>query len=861
MVASATNANIVDTPRFSSNLCESIHVENSGMTDTLFLPDQQVTYENAGQPTVDVSTLASFLRFGYWGGSEHHWSSSTITYNLGNLNASERTLALAALDTWHNVANLTFVQSATANINFNHDGSLTAVTSSSWSGTSMTSAIVDISSDWVARYGTGIDTYSYQTYIHEIGHALGLGHQGPYNSSATYGTDNIYANDTWQFSVMSYFAQNNYGGSSYRFTMTPMMADIYAVASIYGAANTRAGDTVYGFNSSAGSIFNFASYAQAPAFTITDAGGNDTLDASGYSANQTIDLRAGNFSSIGGLVNNVAIAISCTIEIAKGGSGGDIIIANDFGCTLYGNGGNDSLFGGAGNDLLIGGSGNDALNGGGGVNGARFSGSRGLYAISDLGGGSIRVVGADGTDTLSNVRNLFFDDATIAWPVAPVISSFGDFNSNASRDYIWRDSGAYMTMWEYDASAQSISTTNLGVVGLTWSILSSGHFSAASTDQMLVKSGPDSEMALWWVNGGSRTGVNIGPYWNNVNYVASGQFTNNGGAGIANFLVSNPGDGHLYDWWINGSNQLQGIDLGAVGKDKAVIGTGQFSGQGGTNFLVTNTTDRHLYDWWVNGSNQLQGYDLGAVGSDVSFIAAGKFNANAAGNDSFLVVNTADKHLYNWWINPVSHALTGADLGAAWSGVQFLAAGRFDNSTTNDQILVKNTSDNHLYVWWVDGANVLSGLDLGAATGIDFIESRHFNNANGSGSNAEWLMRNTADGHLYEWWVSGGRLSGADLGTAPGQIMIPSDGMSTPPVAPLENAVSANVGLVSAGGAPTLSAATWLATPSLDLLIQSAAMFGISSGADTFASTPFSSQGTPDSLILPDPRNSGLHFG
>ena len=42
--------------------------------------------------------------------------------------------------------------------------------------------------------------------------------------------------------------------------MTPMMADIMAVQKMYGAANTRAGDTVYGFGSTAGSIYDFATY-------------------------------------------------------------------------------------------------------------------------------------------------------------------------------------------------------------------------------------------------------------------------------------------------------------------------------------------------------------------------------------------------------------------------------------------------------------------------------------------------------------------------------------------------------------------------------------------------------------------------
>ena len=237
----------------------------------------------------------------------------------------------------------------------------------------ITTATIDISADWITTDGgandgkTGIDSYGYQTYIHEIGHALGLGHQGPYNGSAIYATNATYANDTWQYSVMSYFAQDNYSGSSYRYVVTPQMADIYAVDQIYGAATTRAGNTVYGFHNTAGSIYDFTAYSQAPALTIYDSGGSDTLDCSGYSAAQTIDLHAGSFSSVGGLVHNIGIALNATIENAIGGSGNDTLIANDLGCTLTGGGGNDTLIGGAGADRLVCGPGVDVMTGGGGA--------------------------------------------------------------------------------------------------------------------------------------------------------------------------------------------------------------------------------------------------------------------------------------------------------------------------------------------------------------------------------------------------------------------------------------------------------------------------------------------------------------
>jgi serralysin len=164
--------------------------------------------------------------------------------------------------------------------------------------------------------------YGLQTLNHELGHAIGLSHPGDYNfgddndgdgqpDPITYEGDAFYYQDNNQYSIMSYFDSYEAGNNQidwnlmrFIYPSTPMVDDIRVAQEKYGVeTSTRTGDTVYGFNASAdvtNAAMRFEAGDTLSIFTIWDAGGNDTLDLSGYRTGSIIDLREGAYSSAGG---------------------------------------------------------------------------------------------------------------------------------------------------------------------------------------------------------------------------------------------------------------------------------------------------------------------------------------------------------------------------------------------------------------------------------------------------------------------------------------------------------------------------------------------------------------------------------
>jgi serralysin len=521
-----------------------------------------------------------------------------------------------------------------------------------------------------------VGSYEFYTLMHELGHAVGLSHPGLYNAgpgqTITYATDAEFIQDTQQYTVMSYFDESNAMPSSWgSYPDTLMLYDIYALQQIYGAnMSTRAGDTVYGFHSNAGSdVYDFATNT-VPVVCIWDGGGIDTLDLSGYSASENISLIGGTFSNVGGQMDNVSIAYGAVIENAIGGSSSDLIhlSADAVDNLVNGNGGSDTVWVsydyGSGYTLLTGSTASDLI-----------------------------MLGAAGIDTLLNCESVHFANGTTVSTASllastPVAHPTHDFNGDGTNDILVREEGSGAI--SYGAMSQG----SIGWNGLDtlpeWTIEGVGDFDANGHDNdLLVRQTGTDYLSYGEVSNGSIS-------WHGLDFLPAawtiqglGDFDADGDRNA--FLVRQTNTGYLsYGEVSNGSISWHGLDF--LPTDWTVQTLGDFDGDGhGNDVLVQETSTGYLsYGEVGNGSISWHGLDFLPAGWAVQDV--GDFDGDGLDND-VLVQQASTGYLSYGEVSDGSISWHGLDVLPGWT-VQ--SVGDFDGDGLDNDVLVRQASTGYL---------------------------------------------------------------------------------------------------------------------------------------------------------------------
>ncbi len=378
--------------------------------------------------TYSFPSSASYYGSGYGSGEP--------LSNFEALNSTQMNAVRAILAEYSAVANVTFKEiTETASVHADIRLAESDKPSTAWSYYPTTAA--EGGDAWFNNTKGYYDNpvlgnYAYASFIHELGHAMGLKH--PHEVSGSFGAMPV-DKDSLEYSVMSYRSyigqsiSGSYVNAYGSYPQSLMMYDIAALQKMYGANfNTNSGNSTYTWSTSTGEMFINGVGQGTPAtntifLTIWDGGGNDTYDFSNYKTGVIVNLQPGQWSTAsagqlallkydgshvaaGNIANSLLYNgdLRSLIENAIGGSGND---------QLIGNVANNVLDGGAGNDRMTGGAGNDTLQGGVGTDTAVFSGLIAQYHVTQLGDGSLSVVDVrsgspDGSDIVWNVEQFEF---------------------------------------------------------------------------------------------------------------------------------------------------------------------------------------------------------------------------------------------------------------------------------------------------------------------------------------------------------------------------------------------------------------------------------------------------------------------
>jgi hypothetical protein len=289
----------------------------------------------------------------------------------------------------------------------------------------------------------------------------------------------------------------------------------------------------------------------------------------------------------------------------------------------------------------------------------------------------------------------------------------GNFGGSGEPDLDWHNvTTGQVIIWVLNGL--SISSTIPGVVnpGPNWHIVADVDLNGDGKSDILWRNVSTGENAVWINNGTSFDSYALETIADlNWQVAGTGDFD---GDGKTDILWRNPQTGVNYIWFMNGASiSSSAATVSVVDQNWHVAAVADFNGDGMADILWHNIATGQIVPWMMDGSALISsGAPLGSL-PDQNWIVAAVDDFNGDGRAEILIRNPVSGENRMWTLDSTGTSIARTDWVESVTDPNWQIAATGDlNGDGNADLIWRNTSTGSNYVWYMEGATLLSSGSL-----------------------------------------------------------------------------------------------------------------------------------------------------